>query len=212
MGFSHLYLLGLFMFYKLLFLSLLFFSGCSTSSLYLDKNEKLTFNFNNHTYKLNSKVTKKEFLNYKELFVQRYITNFKNEILFMEYAYTSLDYEFNFSMLNTLLYVFDSNSYEEVYNSNNLTLLQIKLKDKYINVLLQSNDTQELKIIYGFSNKTFLNLAKKLNSIKKTKNSIKPLKKEVITLKQTSKPLTKWSDRLVHFTPLITPLRVMQIP
>ena len=200
----------------LLSLFVLLFVGCSTSSLEVSDQKRLTFSFNSHKYSFASKVDERKFLNFKDLFVEQYrVFDSNGAVLFYENAYTSLTFEFNFGGLYTAMAVFDdSNNYEEIYRSNNLRLVQIQLKDKkYVNVLIVANDTQEMSFIYGFSNKDFYKMATKLNKIKPVyKDGIAPLKYKGVTFTKNSSFATNWSNEIVFFKPLIVPLRVMVVP
>lgn len=193
----------------LFFISILFI-GCTHSSLKLTKKEELVFNYNSSAFLLSSSIVDSKLLNYKDLFVKQYKLEDENSrVLFYEDARTELNYEFNFSGLYTVMYIFDdAKEYEEVYRKNNLRLIQLKLKDKKsVNVLIQASDTQIISYVYGFSNEEFLKLATKL--VENSDEEIKQLKYEGTTLSKSQSPLTNWNDKLVYFTPLITPLRMI---
>ncbi len=181
-------------------------AGCSMSSLTLDKDDKLVFSSNSQKFLLSNKTTNYKVLNYKDLFTYQYkLENEKGRVLFYEETRTSLDFEFNFSALYTVMYIFnDSEKYEDIYQNNNLRLVQLELKDTgYVNVLIYSSDTQIISYVYGFSNEEFLALANSVNIDTKKKIDIKY--KAVVP----QKTLTKWNGQLVYFTPLITPFRAM---
>ena len=193
-----------------LFLVSLLFIGCTHSSLKLTKKEELVFSYNSSDFLLTNSIVDKNLLNYKDLFVEQYkLENQQGRVLFYEEARTELDFEFNFSGLYTVLYIFDNaQEYEEIYRRNNLRLLQIKLKDNSgVNVLLQASDTQIISYVYGFSNDEFLQLAAKL--AENPDEEVKQAKFQGITLNKSQKPVTNWNDKLVYFAPLITPARFM---
>jgi len=195
----------------LLFLFIgIFFVGCTTSSLKLNKKEELLFNYDKESFLLSNSIVESKLLNYKDLFVEQYkLKNESGRVLFYEDARTALNFEFNFGGLYTVMYVFnDAQEYEEVYRKNNLRLVQLKLKNsEYVNVLIQASDTQIISYVYGFSNHEFLKLAREL--AKDSDEEIKQLKYQGVSLSKSQAPLTNWNDKLVYFTPLITPLRVM---
>ena len=185
------------------------FGGCSTSSLKLDKSGDLNLNYDSQSYLVGSKILEEASLNFKDLYINRYkLKNDDGRVLFYEYARTSLNFEFNFGGLYTVLYIFDNaQKYEQLCKRNNLRMVQIKLKDNnYVNVIIQASDTQEYSYVYGFSNKEFMKI---YNTIKNedSKKSIS-LKYKGVTFSKDSKSITNWNDHLVYFTPLITPLRV----
>lgn len=187
---------------------LLAFLGCSRSSLQLHKSEKLILDYNKKEFLLTNKIEKQKSLNYKDLFIEQYkLSDKSGRVLFYEDVRTALDYELNFGGLYTIMYVFDnSKKYTEVYRRNNLRLVQLELKNsKYVNILLQASDTQVISYVYGFSNYEFLELAKKLKADDKTE--IKRLQYEGLSLSVSDAPLSNWNDKLVFFTPLITPFR-----
>lgn len=184
----------------------LFFTACSVTSLDLDKNDRLMLKNDKSTFLLTQKMNKDKFLNFKDLFVQQYHQiDASNNKIFYEYVETSLDYELNFDDLYTLMYVFDSHKYEEVYIDENLQFYQLNLKSKsYINVIVYSNDTQYISYAYGFSNEDFIKIIK---SLKPKDKKISKLKFDALVFDAKAKPLSKWSDVLVYFTPLIVPAR-----
>jgi len=195
----------------LLFLFIgIFFIGCTTSSLKLNKKEELLFTYNAESFLLSNSITESKLLNYKDLFVEQYkLEDESGRVLFYEDARTALNFEFNFGGLYTVMYIFDdAKEYEEVYRKNNLRLVQLKLKNsQYVNVLIQASDTQVISYVYGFSNHEFLKLAKKL--VKDSGEEIQQLKYQGVSLSKSQAPLTNWNDKMVYFTPLITPFRVM---
>ncbi len=194
----------------LVLLMALFFIGCTQSSLKLNKKEELLFNYNSAEFLLANKIEKHNLLNYKDMFVKQYdLVNEEGRVLFYEEAKTNMDFEFNYGGLYTVMHIFShAQKYEEVYRENNLRLVQLQLKDStYVNVLIQSSDTQYITYAYGFSNHEFIKLAKQLNSDEN--REIKQLTYQGLTLTVSQSPVTNWNDKMVYFTPLITPLRIM---
>jgi len=196
---------------SLLFLLIsLMFIGCTHTSLKLNKNDGLVLKYNSSNFLLSNSIVEHKYLNYKDLFIEQYkLENGEGRVLFYEQAETELNFEFNFGGLYTVMYVFDNaQEYEEVYRKRNLRLVQLKLKDKKsVNVLIQASDTQEISYVYGFSNDEFLKLAAKL--VDNPDEEVKLLEHEGITLKKSQKAITNWNDKLVFFTPLIRPIRMM---
>ena len=194
----------------LVILILLASTGCSVSSLNFRKGEELVFKYNSKEFLLSNKVDEHEFLNYKDLFVNQYkIEDIKGRVLFYEKVETAVDFEFKSSALYTVMYIFnDAKEYEEVYHKNNLRLVQLKLKDKRgVNVLIQASDTQVISYVYGFSNYEFIKLAKQLGADSDVE--IKELKYQGLLFNTAESSVTNWNDKMVYFTPLITPIRVM---
>ena len=197
-------------FITLMIITLFLFVGCSTSSLVFHNDKNLLLKYDSNSILLSNTIEESKSLNYKDLFVTIYKLKDKNgRVVFYEDAKTELNFEFNFSELYTVMYIFDdAQKYEELYRKNNLSFVQIKLKDNnYLNVIIQASDTQEYSYAYGFSNDEFLKLAKSASLNDKEKSF--RLKYKAITLDADSKPLSNWNDKLVYFTPLITPLRIM---
>jgi len=190
-------------------LSMLLLGGCTTSSLVLSKKDKLILNYDADSFVVTNKVISKESINFKDLLVMQHKLKAGDKgVLFYEDIRTSLNFEFNYGGLYTLLYVFnDAQKYEIFYKRNNLKMLQICYDGKnYVNVILQASDTQEYSYVYGFSNEEFIKIYNKI----KTDNTKAPtLKYQGITFENGSKNITNWNDHLVYFVPLITPLRVM---
>jgi len=186
------------------------FSGCFTSSLNLNKEKELILKYDANELLLSNEVVSSELLNFKDLYVNRYKLQDQNgRIIFYEVAKTDMSFEFNLGGLYTVMYVLgDSQKYENVYGKNNLSFVQIKLKDAlYLNVIIQASDSQLYTFTYGFSNTEFLQIANTL--IKNDSSKIKELKYEAITFSSTDTATTEWSDEIVFFAPLITPYRAL---
>jgi hypothetical protein len=193
-----------------IFLSIFVFVGCSTSSLNLNKEKELVLKYNADALILTNKVVDSKFLNFKDLFVKIYkLEDEKGRILFYEDARTEQNFEFNYSGLYTVMYIFDDRKkYNVLYKRNNLKLVQLYLKNKtYLNVMIQASDSQKYSYVYGFSNKEFMEIAQKIKI--KEIGEIKALKDESIVLNSSSKALSNWNDEVVFFTPLISPMRML---
>lgn len=185
------------------------FVGCTNSSLKLNKEEELIFNYNSEEFLLTNKIVDHKLLNYKDLFVKQYkLEGKEGRVLFYEQARTELNFEFKFGGLYTVMYIFDdAKEYEEVYQKNNLRLVQLKLKDeRKVNVLIQASDTQVISYVYGFSNHEFIKLAREL--VRESNKEVNQLKFQGLTLSKSQESVTNWNDELVYFTPLITPVRM----
>lgn len=194
----------------LIFLTLFILTGCSTSSLELNKDKELILKYSSSDLLLTNKVIDSSFLNFKDLFVTIYkLENENSRVLFYEDARTSLNFEFRYGGLYTLMYIFDDRQhYDVIYERNNLKLVQFRLKDKrYLNVVIQASDSQIYSYVYGFSNKEFMEIANKIKL--QDSDEIKELEHEGILFDSSSKSISNWNDNLVFFTPLITPLRAM---
>ncbi|EHP30988.1 hypothetical protein SMGD1_2465 [Sulfurimonas gotlandica GD1] len=130
-----------------------------------------------------------------------------SRVLFYEDARTAQNFEFRHRGLYTVMYVFDDRkNYNVVYRRNNLNFVQFSLKDKtYLNVMIQASDSQLYSYAYGFSNKEFMEIANKIKV--KDSEKIGTLEHEGVVFDSSSKALSNWNDKLVFFTPLISPLR-----
>lgn len=185
----------------------LFFTGCSAPFLNFDKNSSLSLEDKSHSISLSKDMKEGKYVNFQDISIERYHSmNENNHKLFYEYVETSLDYELNFDDLYTVLYAFDSEKYEPVYQDVNMQFYQINIKKRgYINMIVYSNDTQYTSYIYGYSNDEFLKI---LNSFvkKDDKTNIK-LKFEALTFDKDAKTLTSWDYIKIYLTPLIIPVR-----
>lgn len=194
----------------LIFLTLIILVGCSTSSLKLNKDKKLVLKYNSSDLLLANKIIDSSFLNFKDLFVTIYKLEDENgRVLFYEDARTSLNFEFVERGLYSVMYIFNNiQRYDIVYERNNLKLVQFALKDKrYLNIIIQASNSQIYSYAYGFSNKEFMKIAKKIKT--NDSNTIEKLKHEGLVFNNTSEAISNWNDELVFFTPLIAPLRTM---
>ncbi|MFT7003497.1 MAG: hypothetical protein ACJAWW_000846 [Sulfurimonas sp.] len=189
----------------LILLSLFILTGCVSSSLNLNKDKELVLKYNKSDLLLTNKVIDSSFLNFKDLFVTIYkLEDKEGRVLFYEDARTEENFEFTYSGLYTVMYVFDDRQkYNILYKRNNIQLVQFKLKDeKYLNVMIQASDSQRYSFAYGFSNKEFLEIA---NIIKvKGNDTIGKLEHEGLVLDSSSKALSNWNAELVFFKPLIS--------
>jgi hypothetical protein len=188
---------------------ILFLTGCTTSSLKLTNDNELNLNYDKNRLLLSKDIQYQGMLNFKDLLVSQYkIIDSRGEVLFYEYAETSMVFEFNYEELDTVMYLFDdSQKYELVYKRDNLTFTQIQLKDgRYVNVMIEANCVQSYSFIYGFSNKEFMKI---IDKVKLENANIKELKYNGVVFNDLSKSVTNWNDILVYFTPLITPYRGM---
>ncbi|WP_294963874.1 hypothetical protein [Sulfurimonas sp.] len=196
----------------LILLSLFILSGCSTSSLILNKDKELVLKYSTNDLLLTNKLIDSRFLNFKDLFVTIYkLKNENGRILFYEEAKTELDFEFVYGGLYSVMYIFDDRQeYEVLYKRNNLSLVQLKLKDSsYLNVMIQASDSQVYSYVYGFSNEEFVQIAQMLKINENDK--LGELKYEALIFSSQSKALSTWTDEMVFFTPLIMPLRVLGV-
>ncbi len=192
----------------LIILSLFVLVGCSTSSLKLNKSDELVLKYSSENILFTNKVLDSKLLNFKDLFVTMYkLKDEDGRVLFYEDVRTAQEFEFNYGGLYTVMHIFDNRKkYDEVYRRNNLRLVQFKLDSStYLNVLIQASDTQIYSYVYGFSNEEFLKIAQMVKV--KDDDELGELKHEGIVLNDASKPLSNWNDKMVYFTPLITPLR-----
>ena len=176
----------------------------------LNKAGKLVLKYDSSALLLSNKLIDSSFLNYKDMSVTIYkLKNKDGRIIVYEDVVTELNFEFTYSELYTLMYIFDNiQNYDVIYTRNNLKLVQILLKNKkYLNVIIQASDSQKYSYAYGFSNKEFMEIANKTKV--KEDDKIQVLKHEGMVLNNLSKPLSNWNDFLIFFSPIITPLRTM---
>lgn len=191
-------------------LALFTFSGCFTSSLSMNSKKELVFNYNTNEMLLSSRVISSELLNFKDLYVNRYKLEDENgRTIFYEVAKTTMSYEFNYGGLYTTMYIFDdSKKYESVYEKNNLSLVQIELKDaSYLNLIIQASSSHIYTFAYGFSNAEFLQIANRV--IENDSLKLKELKHDAITFTPSDPAKSNWSDEVVFFAPLIIPNRAL---
>lgn len=186
------------------------FSACSNVSLNINVGGQFSLNHNNKNIIIGNNIEENEFLNFKDLYVRQYTFLSKDgNKLFAESVETDDLFEFNFSKLYTIMYIFsDSKKYEKIYTRRNIQLVQVKLNNNtYVNVLAQGNNTQNYLFVYGFSNEEFLAIA---DEIKLKGEEISKPKFKAVVFNEESTSQTKWNDLLVFFTPLITPLQELK--
>ncbi len=190
----------------ILILLLALLSGCSIANLTYNSKE-LVLQLDEKHLKVKGTPISSHRDNYNNLYLfQEAFRLDDGTVLIYEEAITDINYEFNFSAARSIRAIFDAKKVKEIYSKSFLFVFQVLLKDeRTLNVVAQLHDDQRLSFVYGMSNTHIQNLLKHLEVEAK-----KPLSKEVVTSHDEKKILlSQWSTQMVHFTPLITPVRYM---
>jgi hypothetical protein len=142
--------------------------------------------------------------NFKSLFLNQTVLRTKAGNLWVyEDARTDFSYEFEPTMMRTLDVIFETRRKIPVYARAHLHAYQVILPSgQILNVIVQQDDSQHLKLLYGMS-------TQELNRILKQIDPSAPLAHytQVVTIKDPRHAiLTKWDDMKVHFYPLVVPL------
>jgi len=150
-------------------------------------------------------LVKQKLENYNNLYItQRVLRLDDGSLVVYEDAKTDELYEFDTTMAWTTSEVFDAKKIYKVYANSHLYAYQLLLPNNQIlNLIVQQDDTQELRFIYGMSTKKLNEIVKSLDA-----NSTEAYYNDVVTIEDVNHALwSSWTVRKVHFTPLIVPLR-----
>ena len=179
-------------------------SGCGTSNIaYVPQH--LTLSMDEKRVALPAILVKQKLENYNNLYItQRVLRLDDGSLVVYEDAKTDELYEFDTTMAWTTSEVFDAKKIYKVYANSHLYAYQLLLPNNQIlNLIVQQDDTQELRFIYGMSTKKLNEIVKSLDA-----NSTEAYYNDVVTIEDVNHALwSSWTVRKVHFTPLIVPLR-----
>lgn len=106
---------------------------------------------------------------------------------YFEVAKTASLYEFNHNTQKVVETLFEAKSSRTLFSINGLRAMQVTLKDhRVINLFVLDNDTKELHLFYGISNKLFASSITKLLGMQSRKLDLN----DVVDLDES---MTKWS-------------------
>jgi len=186
-------------------LSIVFLSGCATSSLKVSDNNELLLSHDNIVTMIGTKVLSRDSEWYERLDIYKSRVQNDKGLLLYEDVIVDIDWEFKDGPVVTIGDIFDSYGSSILYMNSNLVLLQVKVsKTQYVNMLVEKSDNQEISYVYGFGNDEFLKLA---NTVKSdTKLVLGKLKHEGIVFSNDIEPLSTWSVRMLLLQPLLQPV------
>ena len=181
-----------------------FLSACSTTDLAY-KNNKLALQVDGKHLQVNGTSLGHHQKNFSSLYLRHEILKLDaGNIVVYEKARTDNRYQFNFTTMRTIQIVFDAIKVRKIYFSSSFYILQLTLQNgRTLNTVVEQLEDQSLNLTYGMSNKQVNDLLRQLDA-----KAFRPLKENVITIENPqSAILSRWSDKKVHFSPLIVPLR-----
>jgi len=180
--------------------------GCTPyiSNISLNNNNLSLHTSKDRFFSTSSTVIGKKSINFVSLYVRKYILKLQNnEIITYENAQTDFSYEFEPTIHRIIKIVFEAQDMIPVYGENHTYAYQILLKNgKILNLIGYQSDSQNLKLVYGMSTKTFNDMLHALNPNARNAQYNQALK---ITSPNNA-ILSKWNDQKVHFVPLVVPL------
>jgi len=187
-----------FLFYMFL---IIFFSACTHSSLLVSPANTLDLTHNDSKIEVASNVLEKQEQSYENIEIIQYKIKKDKSVLFYEHIQTDINWELRYGPVFNLKYIFDATKANIVYQSSNVTFVQLKISDdKYINVLAESSGFQDFSYVYGFSNEEFSIV---LNQV--LHENAQELIYDVAALDETSIPLSKWSVIKLLLSPFLKP-------
>ena len=188
----------------LVLVALFTLSGCGTSNIaYVPQH--LTLSMDEKRVSLPATLVKQKLENYNNLYItQRVLRLDDGSLVVYEDAKTDELYEFENTTTWITSVVFDAKKIYKVYTNSHLYAYQLLLQNNQIlNLIVQQDDTQALRFIYGMSTKKLNEIVKSLDA-----HSVKAYYKDVVTIEDVAHALwSRWTVRKIHFTPLIVPLR-----
>jgi hypothetical protein len=192
---------------KLLFtlVVMLFLSSCGISKINYAKN-RLTLQLGEKSLLLDTVLLHKSINNFSSLFIYKKILHLnEGNIIVYENAKTDLNYEFFPTTTTIIKVIFEALSADMIYANSNLYVFRVTLGNgSILNVIAQQDETQQLQLIYGLSNKQLNMTIKQLDP-----NANIYLYNKAITLNSmNSTSLTKWDIEKIHFFPLVVPLSI----
>ena len=179
-------------------------SSCGTSNI-VYVPEHLTLSMDEQRVTLPAILIKQHFENYNNLYVKQKVLRLDdNSLVVYEDVKTDELYEFENTTTWITSVVFDAKKMYTVYAHSHLYAFQVLLQNNQIlNLMVQQDDTQTLRLLYGMDTKTFNTIIKRLDS-----NAKEAYYKDVVRIEDINHALlSQWSVRKIHFTPLIVPLR-----
>jgi len=186
-------------------------SGCvSTPSFVGYQNHQLYMQVANNHLALSGNIVDKKSTNFVSLGLYRYLIKLKNgETVVYEKARTDMAYEFEPSIHRIIKIVFDAKYLVPIYGEGHLYAYQVVMpNDSVLNLIAYQSDTQDLKMVYGMSTKTFNHMIHSLNPNAKGASYT-----QVIRISHQKNPyISKWNDMKVHFVPLVVPLARFMMP
>lgn len=181
------------------------FTACSTSQVNF-QNDTLLIQSGNTSSVYHGKLLARHHENFSTLFIDQKILQFpQGNLVVYEHARTDLQYEFDPALQRIIGVVFDAQQIIPVYIGSQLSAYQIALPHgKWLNILAQQSDTQELYFIYGMNTKQFSTMIKKIDP-----DAPLALQGDIIQLKRSQHAVqSRWTTWKVHFYPLVVPYQV----
>ncbi len=108
-------------------------------------------------------VIKKESKTFGNLKLKQYTIEYENEKLIFEEAMVDGLYEFNANPRSLISKLFDIENIHSIFVKNGLEALRLTLKSgERINLFMLQQDSNELRLLYGMSDKSFSEKVEKL--------------------------------------------------
>ena len=187
-------------------IALWIFTGCSSSDIHYN-GQQVTLKVDKTLLQIEGKAIGKRRQNFSSLYLsQEIIRTGEGSLIVYENAQTDTSYEFQFTPRQIVTIVFDAVNSREVYATSKIQVLQLLLQNGgVLNLIVQQNETQQIKFLYGMSAKQLDHLLAALQA----HVNYTPYRK-VITLHTPHHAIeSRWNDWKVHFIPLVIPYQTM---
>jgi len=185
-----------------LFINMLIISGCATNSIEVKEGNGLVFNFKDKSSILASEVVETKRDNYNYLHIMKYrLEDEYKRVLFYEEVSTVDNYEFRYGALNTVKYIFNAKKVYPLYQTSELLMVQLETDlNQHVNIMIHSNDMENLSYVYGFSNYEFKKLSREM--AKDSNKELGRLRYQGITLSKSDLECSRWSQSKLFLMPL----------
>ncbi|MBC8237245.1 MAG: hypothetical protein H8E76_03355 [Helicobacteraceae bacterium] len=181
----------------------IFFVACTPSSLLVSPTNTLDLKHKNSTVKIASNVLEKQEQSYENIKINRYKIKRAQRVLFYEHIQTDINWEFIYGPIYNLKYIFNGTKANIIYQSSNLTFVQLKIsKDRYINILAESSGFKDFSYVYGFSNEEFRLV---IDQVLNDNEYAEKLMYNVTVLDERMPPLSQWSVIKLLLNPFLKP-------
>lgn len=195
------------------FLLLVLFSGCISTSLTLLDKKEIVLGYGNEQVVFAGEIVKENYIDLSPGHIYQYVSKQEEgDLLVYETTRLSINYRYNHGILRTMKIIFDARRADIIYNIGHLTFFQIELKNnKIVNVISQQYTDEDLAFSYGFSRKQFSSLLKSVTEQDVSYQNV--VNENVLILSDPDKAiLTQWKPEILLIDILFAPVgRIMSL-
>ncbi|MEA3372165.1 MAG: hypothetical protein U9Q62_00610 [Campylobacterota bacterium] len=191
---------------------LLIMSGCTVSTLSMPDQEKIVIAYDAKKIDIDGEVVKSNDINLQPAMIYQSVFKVEEgDCIVYETTDLDIDYRYNHGTSRTIDIIFDAKRVKTHFTFNNLSFLQVELKNSQtVNVLVHQSNDEYLTFAYGFSTSEFQKMIDTINADGGSK--VKPLKRDVITFSDPDKAIiSQWRAEMLVIDVIFAPLRRMMM-